>query len=162
MNYKTNIDTFAFIIKMRNFHNFHMWLLILTYDHSIDIYISCRCQCASQLPHLGKYFGNYASSNLRSPGSHSHATVVPGRCLGTTPHSKLSYLLAQTSKWGILEHLKMSHHELCIANGLTLMTLSPCGWEAFPTPGALIHARITWAFSPLAPQVLGVTVGSPL
>ena len=29
-------------------------------------------------------------------------------------------------------------------------------------PGALIHTRITWALSPMAPQVPGVTPGSPL
>jgi hypothetical protein len=42
------------------------------------------------------------------------------------------------------------------------MTPSLRGWEAFPTPGALTHTRITWAFSPPAPQVPGVTPGSPL
>jgi hypothetical protein len=59
----------------------------------------------------------------------------------------------------ILESLR---HELHIAHGLTLMTPSPRGWEAFPTPGALTRTRITWAFSPPAPQVPGVTPGSPL
>jgi hypothetical protein len=29
-------------------------------------------------------------------------------------------------------------------------------------PGALTHTRITWSLSPMAPQVLGVTPGSPL
>jgi hypothetical protein len=38
----------------------------------------------------------------------------------------------------------------------------PCGWEVFPTPGALTHTKITWAFSPSATQVPGVTPGSPL
>jgi hypothetical protein len=42
------------------------------------------------------------------------------------------------------------------------MTPSPRGWEAFPTPGALTRTRITWAFSPPAPQVPDVTPGSPL
>src|ERR1700684_2028321 len=42
------------------------------------------------------------------------------------------------------------------------MTPSLRGWEAFPTPGALTHTRITWALSPPAPQVPGVTPGSPL
>jgi hypothetical protein len=59
----------------------------------------------------------------------------------------------------ILESLR---HELRIAHGLTLMTPSLRGWEAFPTPGALTHTSITWAFSPPAPQVPGVTPGSPL
>jgi hypothetical protein len=42
------------------------------------------------------------------------------------------------------------------------MTLSPRGLEAFPTPEALTHTKITWAFSPPAPQVPGVTPGSAL
>jgi hypothetical protein len=42
------------------------------------------------------------------------------------------------------------------------MTLSVRGWHAFPMPGALTHTRITWAFSPPAPHVSGVTLGSPL
>ena len=58
--------------------------------------------------------------------------------------------------------LESSRHELRIAHGLTLMTPSLRGWEAFPTPGALTHTSITWAFSPPAPQVPGVTLGSPL
>jgi len=29
-------------------------------------------------------------------------------------------------------------------------------------PGAFIHTRITWDLSPMATQVLGVIVGSPL
>jgi len=42
------------------------------------------------------------------------------------------------------------------------MIPSLCGWEAFPTTGALTHTMISWAFSPSAPQVPGVTPGSPL
>jgi hypothetical protein len=61
-----------------------------------------------------------------------------------------------------LSILEFSRHELHIAHGLTLMTPSLRGWEAFPMPGALAHTRITWAFSPPAPQVPGVTPGSPL
>jgi hypothetical protein len=52
-----------------------------------------------------------------------------------------------------LSILESSRHELRIAHGLTRMTPSPCGWEAFPTLGAPTHTRITWAFSPSAPQV---------
>jgi hypothetical protein len=61
-----------------------------------------------------------------------------------------------------LSILELARHELRIAHGLTLMTPSLHGWEAFPTPGALTHTRFTWAFSPPAPQVPGVTPGSPL
>ena len=58
--------------------------------------------------------------------------------------------------------IESSRHELRIAHGLTLMTPSPRGWEAFPTPGALTHTKITWAFSPPWLQVPGVTPGFPL
>jgi hypothetical protein len=58
--------------------------------------------------------------------------------------------------------LESSRHELCIVYGLILMTPNPHGWETFLTPEALTHIRITWAFSPLAAQVPGVTPGSPL
>ena len=58
--------------------------------------------------------------------------------------------------------LEWARHELRIAHGLTLMTPSLHGWEAFPTPRALTHTRITWALSPSAPQVPGVTPRSPL
>jgi hypothetical protein len=61
-----------------------------------------------------------------------------------------------------LSILESSRHELRIVHGLTLMTPSPRGWEAFPTSVALTRTRITWAFSPPAPQVPGVTPGSPL
>ena len=59
----------------------------------------------------------------------------------------------------ILESLR---HKLPIAHGLTLMTPRLRGWEAFSTPGALTHTSITWALSPMAPQVPGVTPRSPL
>jgi hypothetical protein len=36
-----------------------------------------------------------------------------------------------------------------------------CRWEAFPMLRVLIHARITWRFSPMAPQVPGVTLRFP-
>jgi hypothetical protein len=61
-----------------------------------------------------------------------------------------------------LSILESSHHEVRIAHDLTLMTHSPHGWEVFPTREALTYTRIIWAFSPPAPQVPGVTSGSPL
>ena len=42
------------------------------------------------------------------------------------------------------------------------MTPNLHGWEAFQRLGALTHTRITWVLSPMAPQVPGVTPGSPL
>ena len=88
--------------------------------------------------------------------------AVPGRCLGTTPRlnchiSKLTPLIEV-----FLSILVSSRHELHIANGLTFMTPSLRGWEAFAMPGALTHTKITWALSPTAPQVPGVTPGSRL
>jgi hypothetical protein len=97
-----------------------------------------------------------------SPGSHSQATAVPGRCPGTTPHSNWHISSLTPPNEVILSILESSRDELRTAHGLTLMTPSPHGWEAFPTPGALTHTRITWAFSPLVPQVPGITPGSPL
>src|ERR1700737_944382 len=89
-------------------------------------------------------------------------TAVPGRCPGTAPHSNghNSYLTSPIEV--ILSILESPRHELRKAHGLTLMPPSLRGWEAFPTPGALTHTRITWALSPTAPQVRGVTPGSPL
>ena len=34
------------------------------------------------------------------------------------------------------------------------------GWELFSTPQAFIYIRITWAIPPMAPQFLGVILGS--
>ena len=55
----------------------------------------------------------------------------------------------------------MPRHKLRIAYGLALLPPSLHGWEAFPTPEAPTHIRFTWALSPTAPQVSGVTSGSP-
>ena len=52
-------------------------------------------------------------------------------------------------------------HKLLIAHGLTLVTPRLSGWEVFSTPGAPTHTRITWALSPMVPQVPGVTAGPP-
>ena len=61
-----------------------------------------------------------------------------------------------------LSILVSSRHDLQIAYGLTLIPPSLHRWEAFPTPRALTHIRITWALSPTAPQVPGVILRSPL
>ena len=61
-----------------------------------------------------------------------------------------------------LSILKCRRRKLLNAHGLTLMTRSLCGWEAVSTPGALSRIRITWALSPILPQVPGVTLGSLL
>ena len=58
--------------------------------------------------------------------------------------------------------LESPFHKLHIAYGLTLVTPTLRGCKAFPTPGPLAHTRITWALSPTAPQVSGVTPRFPL
>ena len=77
---------------------------------------------------------------------------LPGHgCTRALSHDKapikLPYLLAHTSDW---------------ADGLNLVTLNLCDWEAIPTPGAFTHIRITWALSPTTAQVPSVIPGSPL
>src|ERR1700738_3418976 len=89
-------------------------------------------------------------------------TAVPGRCPGTAPHSNGHNSELTPPIEVILSILELPRHELRIADGLTLMPPSLRGWEAFPTPGALTHTRITWALSPTVPRVPGVTPGSPL
>ena len=61
----------------------------------------------------------------------------------------------------LLSIQEFGRHKLLIAHGLTFMTPSLRGWEAFSTPEALIHIKITWALSPMVPQVLGGTWGPP-
>ena len=61
-----------------------------------------------------------------------------------------------------LSILESSRHELRITHGLIFMTPSLRGWETFPTPGALTHTRITWAFSPSGATSLGCHSGVPL
>jgi hypothetical protein len=58
--------------------------------------------------------------------------------------------------------LESSRHELGIAHGLTLMTLSLRGWEVLPTLGALTRTRITWAFFTIGATSHGCHSGIPL
>ena len=95
---------------------------------------------------------------------HSYAPVPGHSCprafyLGSAP-LKLPYFLAHTSDWGVLSILKSRRYKLLIAHGFTFTSHGLYGWEAFLTQGALTHTRIIWAFSPMAPQVLGITPGS--
>ena len=85
--------------------------------------------------------------------------VVPGGTprsllsLGSAP-LKLPYLLALTPPIEVfLRILESGHDKLPNAYGLTLVTPSFHRWEAFPKAGAL---------SSMAPQVPGVSPGSPL
>jgi hypothetical protein len=86
----------------------------------------------------------------------------PGRhCLRIAPHSNCHISKFTLMTKVFLSILQSSCHKQHIANGLTLMTPSLRGWEVLPTLGALTHTRIAWALSPMAPQVPGVTPGSP-
>ena len=58
--------------------------------------------------------------------------------------------------------VESTRYKLRKAPGLTLMPPNLCGWEAFPMARALIHTKTTWALSSTAPQVPGVSSGSPL
>ena len=96
------------------------------------------------------------------PGSQSHATILPGQCPGTTPHSNWHILTLIPPNEVFLNIWKSTRHELRMAHGLTFMTPSPHWCETFQTPGALTHTMMTWAFSPSTSQVPGITPRSPL
>jgi hypothetical protein len=81
---------------------------------------------------------------------------------GKMPHSNCHISLLTLPIEVFFSILESSRQKLRTTYGLIFMTLNPRGLKAFPTPRALIHTRITWAFSPSAPQILGVTLGSPL
>ena len=135
---------------------------MLTSHHSIFIYASCRCRWSPHLSHLAKYWGSYTCLNLGSPGKHSLATAVPGRCPGKVPLSDCRNSKLTPPIKVFLRLMESPRHKLRIPYGITLVPLSLRGWEAFPTPGGLTHTRITWALSPTTLQVSGVIPGSPL
>ena len=110
-----------------------------------------------------------ALQRFGTPGRHSLDCVVPhhitpsvGRCPLATPHSNPHNFLLTPPIEVFLSILESARHKPSNTLGLTLVTPSSCGWEAFQRPGALIHTRITWALSPMAPQVPSVTPGSLL
>ena len=94
---------------------------------------------------------------LAVPGT----TPKPLPSLGTAPHLNCHISQLTPPNEVFLSILKSACHKLRIMHGLTLMTCNFCGWEAFSTPGALTHTRITWALSLTAPQVPCVTQVSP-
>ena len=73
---------------------------------------------------------------------------------------KLPCLLAHTSDWGVLEHSRILTPWARHSSWPYLVTPNLHVWEAFPMPEVLIHIKITWALSPMVPQVPGVTSGS--
>ena len=62
------------------------------------------------------------------------ATAVPRCCSETRPHSNYHIFELTPLIKVFLSILKSSHHGLCIAHGLALMTPSLRGWEAFQCP----------------------------
>ena len=136
---------------------YYLWF----YQASIasNIYSLRRCRWTPHLPHLTKYWGTYGCWNLGSPRCHSEVTVVPGHCPTQIAISPSSQLWLKV----FLDILESRCHKLPNAHGLTLVTLSLCGWTVFPMLAALTHSRIIiWALPPMAVQVLGVTSGSSL
>ena len=96
------------------------------------------------------------------PKSHSRPLLSRVMSRDNVP-LKVPYLLVLTPPIEVfLSVLELGRHKLLIAYGFFLMTPSLRGWEAFYTPGALTHIRITWSLSPMAPQSPGVTSRSPL
>jgi hypothetical protein len=71
--------------------------------------------------------------------------------LGTTSHSycHISYLPPLIEVF--MSILEFAHHKLRITHGLTIVTASLCGWEAFPTLGPSRH---WWHKSPVSIRVL--------
>ena len=94
---------------------------------------------------------------------HHNASLSVGRCPQTMPPSNCHISQVTPSIEVLLSILESVHHKLLDAHGVTLVTPSLCGWEAFLTLGAPIHTRITpihtKALSPMAPQVPGITPG---
>ena len=83
--------------------------------------ISYKCQWTAHLPYLGKYSGNYAYSNIRSPRPLLFQGAVPGQYATQFAISPRLYLEL------FLNILESSRHELHMANGLTLVNPSLCG-----------------------------------
>lgn len=104
-------------------------------NHSIDIYVSLRCQQTSHLPHLGKIWGTIACLNFGSSQRHSHVIVILGHCCGTSPHSTCHIFLILLPIEVILSILELGCHKLRVACSLTLANLSFCMWKVFSTPG---------------------------
>ena len=94
-------------------------------------------------------------------GSISKSLLSQGVALGSPPYvCHISQLTPPIEV--ILSIVVFEHHELFIAHGLTLVTPTLRGWEAFSILGALTHTRITQALSQMATQISSGTLGSSL
>ena len=85
------------------------------------------------------------------------ATPMPLLYQGTVQGQRPTQIATSPSSHPLIEVflsiLEFTRHKLLIVDSLILVPPSLRGWQAFPTPRAL---------SPTAPQVSGVTLGSPL
>jgi hypothetical protein len=92
---------------------------------------------------------------------------LPGHCWSMAlsrdnAQFKLAYLLADTSKWGVLEHSKILT-PWATHSSWPYPHASYFPWvEGVPNARARTHTRITWAFSPSVPQSPGCHSGVPL
>jgi hypothetical protein len=108
--------------KIQSPRIFHVWSPNLTINHSIVIYVKCRCRWTPHLPHLGKNQGSYAYLNIRSPGSHSLGTVDRGHekeASDPRPHFQTSVHTQKQAKCLIHTSYTLIHK-----------TSSGLGWEA--------------------------------
>ena len=121
--------------------------------------LSCMMSNASKQPL--HYHLRFIQMLMDFSFAHSQATTIPGCCLRTTLHSNCQISQLTLPLEVFLSILESTRHKLFIADGLTLVTSSLCGWQAFSTFKALTDTRSTWALSPTVPQVSGVTMGSP-
>ena len=137
-----------------------------TCNYFIGIYVSRICPWTPYLPHSANIeeimFVQTSAVSGTTPITLLFQIVVPGHCSGIVPHSNYHIYWFTPLIEVFLSILESSRHELGISYSLTLVTPSLRGWEAFPTPGVLTHITITRAFSPMAPQVTCITMGTPL
>ena len=93
---------------------------------------------------------------LATPGAIPKPLLYHSAIPEQRPISQLTPLIEM-----FLSILESTCHRQRKVYGLTLVTPSLCGWQAFPTPGTLTRMRIIWALSSTVPQVSGVNPGSP-
>ena len=83
------------------------------------------------------------AQTLAVPGATPRPLLYQGVVPGIEPHSNchISQLTFRIEVF--LTILEFTCYELLIAYGFIFIPLSLHGWEAFPTPGALTHTKIT-------------------
>ena len=124
-----------------NGHNFVGWAPNILSDQSIGIYCLCRCRWTPHVLHLSKYSLSYAPPKSRDSRASLFVVCCPSpqhsqswaMFLGSA-HSKYHNFLPTPLIEVFLGILESQCHEPSNAQGLTLVTPSLHGWEAFPTP----------------------------